>query len=153
MKFVYDTKNMGESQRSLDALKDALSVGSKKVVLDTVLQVNMLKIRGSNRTNPICRYCGFAVIYCGEDEQGKKEFICYFTGDGFRTDGCGEGGCAYAQAHEVLQQKGIEPTVIHTDIKPSTTVYEYIGSVSQAIEIFLLNKRESVAVIGKGLEK
>ena len=139
MKFVYDTKNMGVPQRSLDALKDALSVGSKKVQVDTVLQVNTSKM---NDTRSIGFYCGFAVIYYGEDEQGKKEFVCYFTGDDFRTDGIGEDGCAYAKVHEVLQQKGIEPTVIHTDIKPSTTVYEYIGSVIQAIDIFLLDGLE-----------
>jgi len=131
MRFIYDTNTMGVSQRTLDALKNALSVGSKKVKVDTVLQINTIYIN-----------CGFAVIYSGEDEHGEKEFICYFTGDGFRTDGGGEGGRAYAKAQEVLHKKGIEPTVIDTGVKPSTTAYEYIGHIVYAIEVFLFNERD-----------
>jgi len=130
MRFIYDTKNMGISQRSYEALKDALSVGSKKVQVGTVLQVNTLDI-----------ICGFAVVYCGEDERGEREFICYFTGDGFRTDGGGEGGRYYAQAMEFLRKKGIERVeVVNLKINPRTTAYEYMGSIIYAIESFLLNK-------------
>ena len=134
MRFIYDTQNMGISQRSYNALEDALSVGSKKVQVATVLQVNTLKM---NDTHSIC---GFAVVYSGEDEHGEQEFICYFTGDGFRTDGGGEGGKYYAKARDFLHKKGIEVKVINLKINPRTTNYEYIGSIIFAIESFLLKE-------------
>ena len=124
MRFIYDTKNMGVSQRSYEALKDALSVGSKKAAVETVLQVNTVDI-----------ICGFAVIYCGEDSRGEKEFICYFTylteGE-VSTDGSGEGSHAYIQAQELLHEWGIEATVINSE-------YEDITYIIDAIDSFLFN--------------
>lgn len=80
MRVIFDENNFGVTQRSLKALRSALSYAAVAGHEIGIVEVP---------TGSLC--CGFLVV-------DKITNSAVFTGDGFRTDGGGEGGAGYRSA-------------------------------------------------------
>ncbi|MBN2569825.1 MAG: hypothetical protein JXB42_10395 [Deltaproteobacteria bacterium] len=87
MKIKFDIKSFGITYRSLKVLRDTLatSIGDEIAIAQVP-------------TDDIC--CGFLIV-------NKTTGEATFTGDGFRTDGGGEGGAGYKSAQALLRLFGL----------------------------------------------
>ena len=79
---IFDENSFGITQRSLKILRDSLAQRMNHHI--AVVEVP---------TNDLC--CGFLIL-----DRDLNEAI--FTGDGFRTDGGGEGGAGYRSAEALF---------------------------------------------------
>jgi hypothetical protein len=84
---VFEERAFGITQRSLQMLRDTLARSIDQHV--AVFEVS---------TNDLC--CGYLIL-------NRDTGTVTFTGDGFRTDGGGEGGAGYRSAHALLDLFGI----------------------------------------------
>lgn len=84
---VFDENSFGNTQRSLKILIDVLVSKFDRAV--AVVQV---------QTTTLC--CGFFIF-------DYEERCAYWTGDGFRTDGGGEGGAGYRSAEAFFSILGL----------------------------------------------
>lgn len=79
---VFEENTFGITQRSLQMLRDTLARSIDQHI--AVLEVS---------TNDLC--CGYLIL-------NWDTGTATFTGDGFRTDGGGEGGAGYRSAHALM---------------------------------------------------
>lgn len=86
MEIIYNPETAGITGKSLRALRNALceTIYSKSCVVKVQTQGIL---------------CGFLVI---DKTKGKA----YWSGDGFRTDGGGEGGRGYSAAEDLIERFG-----------------------------------------------
>jgi len=84
---VFEERAFGITQRSLQMLRDTLARSIDH-------HVAMFEVS----TNDLC--CGFLVL-------NRDTGTVTFTGDGFRTDGGGEGGAGYRSARALLDLFGV----------------------------------------------
>ncbi|MFW5804681.1 MAG: hypothetical protein ACOCWG_05575 [bacterium] len=96
MKVYADINTMGNTQFSLEKLRDILASKYKNIL-------DIVEIPTSNIT------CGFLVV-----DQDTNEAI--FSGDGFRTDHGGEGGSGYKKAQIFMEVMGVEPNMLAPQI-------------------------------------
>jgi len=94
MRVVFDENNFGITQKSLKAFRNALSYAA--VAGD---EVGIVEVP----TGSLC--CGFLVVT-------RITNSAVFTGDGFRTDGGGEGGAGYRSALGLVILFGGSPSWI-----------------------------------------
>ena len=89
MKISWDENTFGITQRSLKKLRDELAGRVRN-------KIAVLEIQTSDIT------CGFLLI-------DKTLNQAIWTGDGFRTDGGGEGGAGYRTAEALFRIFGVRP--------------------------------------------
>lgn len=83
-KLIHNEESAGITSKSLRELRNALAK-----TIDS--QTMILAVKTGEIT------CGFLVI-------DKTENTAYWSGDGFRTDGGGEGGRGFKSAEEMIEQ-------------------------------------------------
>ena len=86
---VLDENSLGVTQRSLKVLRDTLS----RCIDQHIALVEV-------PTNDLC--CGYLIL-------NRDTGVATFTGDGFRTDGGGEGGAGYRSAQALIRLFGLRP--------------------------------------------
>jgi hypothetical protein len=122
MKFTYNTLDMGVTQRSYDTLKNILNSFKNKVI--SIYQINTDTINNGY-------LCGFAIIYKNDDDY----YECYFTGNGFRTDGEGYGGRGYNKACHLIEfHEFTVNKIINVLSNTRISVYTLIGQIICEIE-------------------
>ena len=119
-KVYFDINSFGITQRSLKILRDTLAERSKNHI--AVVEVP---------TNDLC--CGFFIF-----DKDLREAV--WTGDGFRTDRCGEGGSGYRSAEALFMLYRIRPLFWDTIdfgevyvLKDSEKIEAFIFSVASGI--------------------
>lgn len=85
---TFDEQSFGITQRSLKVLRDTLSRS-----IDHHIAVFEIP------TNDLC--CGYLIL-------NRDTSTATFTGDGFRTDGGGEGGAGYRSAQAIISLFGLK---------------------------------------------
>jgi len=119
----YTADSFGISRISLRNLRDWIADHRDQKMC--ILQIH---------TDHLC--CGFACIL--------KNGSAFYTGDGFRTDGGGEGGAAYRSALALMKLFGINFDVVfdhHFDFLPSVfTTHEHYHSVVKQKLLSQLNE-------------
>jgi hypothetical protein len=87
----FDVNSFGITQRSLKILRDTITKNNERKILVIELP-----------TDNIC--CGFMIFV-----QNKDGIEVIWTGDGFRTDGGGEGSAGYNTAETIFYLYRIRP--------------------------------------------
>ena len=126
MKIKYSIDSFGITYKSLKILRDALatSIGN---------DIAIAKIP----TSDLC--CGFLIV-------DKTRNEATFTGDGFRTDGGGEGGAGYRSAQALLNLFGLS----FSDVYPMAPVnIEICRENIESVESKLLDMANELKGIAK----
>ncbi|MFW6275384.1 MAG: hypothetical protein ACOC2M_01980 [bacterium] len=133
MKVLFDKGSMGITSRSLKSFRNALCRRIDHKIL-------IIKV-------PTSHYlCGFLIIDFDKDEM-------FFSGDGFRTDGGGEGSAGYATAKIILEALGNPKVLAGPDIDLENKALSDLPT-SKAFDIVfneylgLLGEKEKLKTMG-----
>ncbi len=122
MKFTYNTSDMGITQYSYNTLKNTLTLFKSKDII--IYQINTDIINNGY-------ICGFAIIHKNNDDI----YECYFTGNGFRTDGEGEGGRGYVKACHLIEFNNLTINkILNVLSNTPISAYTLIGQIIDKIE-------------------
>jgi len=111
MKLILDEDTLGITGRSLKALRDEIARRADHELL-------VLEISTSDIT------CGYLVV-----DRTASEAV--FTGDGFRTDGGGEGSAGYRASQVILKTFGLRPCFS----EPVAMDEAYVGDPGRAMDM------------------
>lgn len=121
---VYDPNSFGITEKSLKMLRNILA----EKINREIYVVEVL-------TNNLC--CGYFIF-------DLLDGSATFTGDGFRTDGGGEGGAGYKSANVLLSLYGIYPFVTEVG-----TLGEVLALPKDEIGDWLKKVAEEIIVSGR----